>query len=154
MPSLKAKILALTTANLLAQAVNESVTHVLDGEPSFSNLEACEKAVLGVKIEKKLLNSMGLPTNRNNKKMKLDTEIDGVPLDIKTTSGSNWMIPPEAVGEQLFLIKTDVANRTVSAGLFHAIPESLTSAPNRDMKVQISKVGKRSIDWLYEDISF
>ena len=86
--------------------------------------------------------------------MKLDTIVEGVPLDIKTTIGNNWMVPPEAVGEHLFLVKTNVEGRLFSAGLFHAVPEHLNKGVNRDGKATINKNGKRAIEWIYEAVDF
>lgn len=144
----------LPLRDIMAKAIGESLSHVMDGESSFSNLEACEKAMLGVKIEKKFLHAAGLPSRRTHKHLKLDTVIDGVPLDIKTTIASNWMIPPEVFHHHCLLVKTDIPKRVFSAGLFHAMPKYLNTRPNRDRKVTLNALGRRSIDWLYKNVSF
>lgn len=160
MASLKYALLALKGPlgqpfkNCVAEAIRESLEYVLDGRPDWSRLEAVEKCMLGVKIEKRLLAKLGLPTKKTNPDMRLDTQVMGVDMDIKTTTHNNWMIPPEAVGHHMLLIQTNVYHRDFSVGLFEAHPWLLTQGVNRDCKVQISKKGKPYIEWLYRQETF
>lgn len=153
---LKKSLLGLCTDMeiVIGEAISESVAYVLDGEESLDALEPCEKTILGVKVEKRLLHRLGLPTKRQNPNMKLDTVIKGIDLDIKFTMRNNWMIPPEARGEWCLLIQADTNNHTFCAGLLRMEEHNLTKGCNRDGKVSINKNGKTKIAWLCVDSSY
>jgi hypothetical protein len=139
---------------MIGESISESIVYVLDGEESLDALEPCEKTILGVKVEKRLLHRLGLPTKRQNPSMKLDTIIKGIDVDIKFTMRNNWMIPPEARGEWCLLIQADTNNNTFCAGLLCMKEHNLTKGGNRDGKVSINKYGKLEIDWLFVDSSY
>ena len=139
---------------VIGDAISDSITYVLDGENSLDVLEACEKTIIGVKVEKRLLQRLGLPTKRDNPRMKLDTVFNGINLDIKFTMRNNWMIPPEARGEWCLLIQADTNNNTFSAGFLCMDEHNLTKGGNRDGKVSVNKSGKSKIGWLFVDSSY
>lgn len=159
------KTLAEDTADCVRRAMN----FALDGAYSFEELEGVEKSIMGIKIEKYWLRKFGYPMKKTREKLArlmqeepgkiiantlLDTEILGIPVDVKHTIGDNWMIPPEAIGHWLLLFKTNIFTQTVSMGLFKADIEHLTLCGNQDKKKSIRGRSKNMIDWLIVDQPF
>lgn len=137
----------------VAGVVDGAIHYVLDGEEDLDDLEACEKTYIGTKVEKRLLRHFGLPRKtKKDKSTKLDTVVGGFDLDVKFTVGNNWMIPPEAIGEWCFLLKTDWPNRTVDVGILRMDSDNLTRGANRDSKKSINRFGKQKIVWVGKGI--
>jgi hypothetical protein len=137
----------------VAEVVDGAIQYVLDGENDLDDLEACEKTYIGTKVEKRFLKHFGLPRKtKKDKQTKLDTVVGGFDVDIKFTVGNNWMIPPEAVGEWCFLLRTDWPNRTVDLGILKMDVEKLTKGTNRDSKKSVNRFGKNHIVWLGQKI--
>ncbi|MFF8804881.1 NaeI family type II restriction endonuclease [Streptomyces omiyaensis] len=79
------------------ESIRNSVDYVLDGGRTgrfdllSPEVHPGERASVGAKLEYEILRNLSLPKTRP-----LDTEISGIPVDIKATVGSNWAIPSEA----------------------------------------------------------
>jgi hypothetical protein len=152
-----------------ALCVKRAMHFSLDGAYSFEELEGVEKSIMGIKIEKYWLRTFGYPMKMTAEKVKrlneespdspvsntlLDTEICGIPVDVKHTIGDNWMIPKEAIGHWLLLFKTNIFEHTVSVGLFKAEIERLTLGENQDKKKSLRASAKQFIDWIIVDEPF
>lgn len=162
--ALRAEIMALPDlVQNSASCVNRAMGYALDGAYSFEELEGVEKSVMGLKIEKYWLKTFGFQMKMTSAKIArllkedpsrtientlLDTEIAGIPVDVKHTIGDNWMVPPEAVGHWLLLFRTDIINHRFSVGLFKADIDKLTIGTNQDKKRNIRAWAKKNIDWL------
>lgn len=149
--------------SILSAAVSDitygTIQYILDGAESLDDLEACEKTVFGTKFEKRFVRHLGLPHKTSRKRnphgLKLDTRVDGLDLDFKTTlGGNNWMVPGEAVGSWLFLVQVDPAAQSVGYGLLKADPENLTAGKNQDKKASVSKIGKQAICWIAQGVPY
>ncbi|RYD74729.1 MAG: hypothetical protein EOP84_19435 [Verrucomicrobiaceae bacterium] len=144
---------------LTAQVIREAVLHVLDGAGSFDELEGCEKTTFGIKFEKRFLRALALPqkvSKKNNPhKLALDTQVAGLPLDIKTTlGGSTWMIPRECLGHHCLVLRVDWRRERFRVGLVKTDVETVTKGKNQDKKHSLSKAGKQAIHWIGPDQSY
>lgn len=110
-------------------------------------IEPCAKAIIGIVVEKRFLKAYKFPKTEN-----LDTEISGTQLDVKTTIGSNWMIPPEATNHWCLLFQIDCPRKRFSYGLLKMSEDNLTKGGNRDKKKSVNKIGKSRIRWIAKDV--
>jgi hypothetical protein len=133
----------------VGDAVRGAIDSVLDGvhtgRYSIDQLNRTEKTYIGTKVEHFLLYALNLP-----KRPPLDTEIAGVPVDVKFTLSSAWMIPPEAVGKLCILVSASDLHSRFSFGLIRADAHWLNK-PNRDKKGSLSVRGRENALWLYRD---
>ncbi|MFF4940871.1 NaeI family type II restriction endonuclease [Micromonospora sp. NPDC000729] len=100
-------------SQLIGDAVEDSIFYVLDGYRTHrfdlldERVEADERRTVGTKLQYHLLDNLGLEKKRHP-----DTEIAGVPVDVKgtaTTDGSqSWMIPREGQCELCLLVHVDL----------------------------------------------
>jgi hypothetical protein len=127
-----------------------AIDNVLQGDRtkrySIAQLSPEEKKHIGTQIENGLRSALF----DNRRGATLDTSIAGIEIDIKNTIGSNWMIPPEAVGKLCLLTRINEETRTFSLGLVRTNLELLNSE-NQDKKRSISKNGKALIRWFVQD---
>lgn len=131
---------------LFRQAIDELIDTPRTRRLRFAELEANEKAILGVRVEAALRQLLNFPRG------KLDFRIGEHDVDVKFTSVKNWMIPPEAIGHACILCQANPAASTYSFGLALAIDQNLTLKGNRDAKRSFSKAGRENIHWLaYEE---
>lgn len=129
---------------LFRQAIDEVIDTPRTGRREFAELEKTEKTYIGTKMEILFRDYFGLP------KGALDLVIDGQDVDIKNTTGGNWMIPPEAFDKPCILLAADEVKFVCFVGLFVAHPKFLTK-PNRDQKRSIQKKEFSNILWLLRD---
>lgn len=143
----------------LVDHVIRRVEHdVLRGAESFDDIEGCQKTVFGTFFEKDLIRELNLPAKLSKRKnphnLHLDTRVAGFDLDIKTTLGTNWMIPRECVGHWCLLLRVDWRKRRYSIGLLRADDACLTEGCNQDKKRSVSATGKAQIDWIGQNFSY
>jgi len=127
---------------MFRQAFDELIDTPRTRRLLFEELDANEKAVLGIRVEAALRQILNFPRG------KLDFLIGDHDVDVKFTSVNNWMIPPEAVGHTCILCQADETKSLFSVGLAVADEENLTQGQNRDKKRSFSKAGKGNIHWL------
>lgn len=139
-----------TVGNVLQGTINDVL--ILTRADSLDELEPVEKTMIGIAFEKRLLYELGLPTKRERRSMKLDTEINGIPLDIKFSISQSVMIPRECVNQWILMVMAKMQGQTYSVGIIKAKERFLTKGGNRDGKVTISKFGKNHIEWMCEDV--
>lgn len=92
------------------RAVEQAVYYILDGSTTGRvylhdpEVDSDERSAVGTNLQYRVLNVLGLP-----KEPPLDTVIEGISVDVKTTTrkGYSWMIPPEAQCELCLLLKVD-----------------------------------------------
>ena len=129
---------------LFRQAIDEVIDTPRTGRRSFSELEKTEKTYIGTKMETLFRDYFGLS------KGSLDVVIEGHDVDIKHTTGGNWMIPPEAFEKPCILLAADEKQFKCFVGLIVAHTTFLTK-PNRDMKCSIRKREFSNILWLLRE---
>ncbi|MAZ90802.1 MAG: hypothetical protein CMH94_08455 [Oceanicaulis sp.] len=127
---------------LFRQAFDELVDTPRTRRFRFSELDPNEKAVLGIKVEAALRQLLDFPRG------KLDFRIGPHDVDVKFTSGNNWMIPPEAIGHACILTKADPVSSRFSFGLAIASDSNLTKGENRDRKRSFSSAGRANVHWI------
>lgn len=82
--------------------------------------------------------------------VKLDYRIAGHDVDCKFSQTMYaWMIPPEAVGELLFVGYVKDSASEFAVGVVRASPEHLRSGANRDAKVGLNGAGRSAVRWLH-----
>lgn len=133
---------------LIRQAIDELIDAPRTRRLKLDELEANEKAVLGIKIEATLRYLLDFPRGI------LDFKIGDHDVDVKFTMRDNWMIPPEALGHTCLVCRVSERDARFWIGLVRTVPENLTNSPNRDGKVSISAQGKKSIHWIAENQPF
>lgn len=84
-----AAALAAALPALIADAVDFVVDPVRTARTLISDLDNVEKTFIGLKIEHFLRDFLDFPKGIR------DLRIGGVDVDVKTTVGKTWMIPPE-----------------------------------------------------------
>mgnify|MGYP004417262459 CR=1 FL=1 len=128
---------------IFRQAVDEVVDAPRTNRFVLSELEKTEKTYLGTKVEILLRNLLGLPKGRV-----LDLSVDGVEVDIKNTTQSNWTIPLESHGRPAVLLRFDERRALCDTGLVVVRPEYLNAGQNRDAKKTLSQSGLTNVWWM------
>ena len=136
-------------ATEIVKAVIELIDPVRTGRKELSDLEKTEKTYIGTKVE--IILRYQLCVQRGSTQ---DCIIGGTEFDVKCTVGNNWMIPREATNHYCVLVRLDWASRKISLGTFFADLKNLTEGQNQDQKRSISRHGKSTIKWIYEEKSF
>lgn len=140
------KALAAALPTLIADAVDFVVDPVRTARTLISDLDNVEKTFIGLKIEHFLRDFLDFPKGIR------DLKIGDMDVDVKTTVGRTWMIPPETFrnSEPCLLILTATERRFCSMGLIVA-REDYLNAPNRDGKRSIKSGAFGDILWLVEN---
>lgn len=135
------------------RAIDDAVKYVLDGARTgrfdllSPDVDSDERASVGTKLQYRVLNELGL-----YKEPPLDTRIAQVPVELKATIRSNWMIPTEGQCEISVLIQVDTAKRRHRAFLMRAHRIWLNDGANKDGKrgIQADALARFSLpllDW-------
>lgn len=101
-------LLSRPLESLLTDAVNDAVEYVLDGARTWRfdldsrEVDSDERASVGTKLQYRVLAALDLI-----KEPPLDTKILGIPVELKGTVRTNWMIPREGQCEICLLIQVD-----------------------------------------------
>jgi hypothetical protein len=114
-------------------------------------LDNVEKTFIGLKLEHFVRDLLDVPKGLR------DLVVDGLDVDIKNTTRSNWSIPQETYrsSEPCLLMAVNDAAYTCSLGLIVARPEYLhQGAGNRDTKKGVSDYGFQHIRWLVAEAPF
>lgn len=157
------KILQSTGPNglfldVLGRSIRDAYIYTLDKEENFDDLERCEKAIFGVKVEKYTTKSMGWPrqtkqSKKSKNRLLLDTLLFDTAIDFKCTIHNNWMIPPKCKNQWCLLIRLDRKSWTFEVGVFFAVEHHLTNGHNWDRKLNLNAIGKTHIIWLARDVA-
>lgn len=122
---------------LMTAAVQDSINYVLDGARTWRfdltspEVDSDERRTVGTKLQYRVLEALHLP-----KVPPLDTEILGIAVELKGTTGSNWMIPREGQCEICLMVQVDAAKDRHRAWLMRTHRIWL-NAPNGDRKRSI-----------------
>lgn len=138
---------------LMTKAVIETIEYVLDGARTFRfdldspEVDSDERRTIGVKLQYRILEAFGLTKERP-----LDTTIDGVPVELKATTGTNWTIPREGQCEICWMTQLDSANDRFRVLLMRTHRRWLNEGKNQDSKRTIradarSKFAITVLDW-------
>lgn len=135
------------------RAVDDAVRYVLDGSRSGrfdlmgADVDSDERASLGTKLQYRVLNELQLI-----KEPPLDTVILGIPVELKATVRSNWMIPTEGQCEICILLQVDAKNARHRAFLMRTHRVWLREGANKDGKrgvisAALSQYALPLLDW-------
>ncbi|MFF8378415.1 NaeI family type II restriction endonuclease [Streptomyces sp. NPDC015661] len=129
----------------------ETLERLLDGEHTgryhWDSLGKAEKTMTGQLVENLFLHDFRFERGR-----RLDFVIAGTEVDMKVSTGTNWMIPPEAVGGLCLLVGLDHRRNRWSLGLIGVSEDLLARGSNKDGKRSISVEGRRAITWIQRDV--
>jgi hypothetical protein len=135
--------LAADIPEVLRECIDYMINTPRTGRRDFNQLEQEEKVFIAKQVE------IVIRKNLKLKKGALDTVILGRDVDIKFTVGTNWMIPPEALGHPCLLIAADEGTGLCYIGLFVARSQFLHKGRgNRDSKRGINAAGFAQIFWI------
>lgn len=129
--------------HIIRQGLDEVIDGGRTGRWGVDQLAKTEKTYIGTKVE--ILTQNALDVGRGDR---LDLKICGEEVDVKMTTGTNWMIPLEARNEICLLLQGNEGSRLFAAGLLRMTDDNLTSGANQDKKVSVSALGKGNIDWI------
>lgn len=122
--------------DILRTSVDDAVKYVLDGARTWrfdlmdAAVDSDERSSVGTKLQYHVIKGLGL-----QKEPPLDTNISGVPLEIKATTRNAWMIPREGQCEVTLLIRIDARNHEFDARLMRTHRAWLTGGKgNQDLK--------------------
>lgn len=135
------------------RAVDDAVKYVLDGARTGRfdlmgpDVDSDERATVGTKLQYRILNEYRLI-----KEAPLDTTILGIPVELKATVGSGWMIPTEGQCEICLLMQVDARNARHRAFLMRTHRVWLREGANKDGKrgiisAALSKYALPLLDW-------
>ncbi|MEU7894252.1 NaeI family type II restriction endonuclease [Nonomuraea sp. NPDC049152] len=137
-----------------AKAIRRTFDMLLDGQHTgrfrWEQLHKTEKTHCGTLVEINLQREFGFADGTA-----LDYSIEDAEVDCKYSQDlGEWMIPPEAVGQILLGVWANDQLGRCSAGLVRARPEVLTNGKgNRDLKRRLTKEGKQTVRWLFQNAS-
>ncbi len=125
--------------------------HLLDpahtGRYLWSQLTKGEKTGLGVAVGHRIQRELGLADG-----LHLDFSVVGHEVDMRFTTGGNWMFPPELQGGLCLLVRADDASGQWSLGLLRVRPELMRTGANRDGKRGLSAQGRNAIHWIHRGL--
>lgn len=130
-------------------AIDEVIDTARTGRYFLSELEKTEKTYLGTKFEILLRDWLDLP-----KGVVLDLSIDGEEVDVKVTTRSQWMIPPEAIENLCILLRVNETVARCDFGLVRARLAYLNAGRNRDQKGTLSRNGSSNIWWMVRRFAY
>lgn len=136
------------------ELIRDALDFVLDpvrtGRTKLVELDNVEKTFIGLKIEHFIRDMLDVP-----KGLRRDLTIDGIDVDVKNTTGNNWMIPQETYSEEgvCLVIASDEATLQCCLGLLVA-RDAYLGAPNRDRKRSVKSAAFENILWLVETAAF
>ncbi|MCL1870569.1 MAG: hypothetical protein FWF90_09195 [Promicromonosporaceae bacterium] len=117
------------------RAVDDAIKYVLDGSRTgrfdlmSPDVDSDERASVGTKLQYRILNELNLV-----KEPPLDTTILGIPVELKATVRSNWMIPTEGQCEICLLVQVDASAPRHRAFLMRTHRAWLRDGANKDGK--------------------
>ncbi|VTR76642.1 hypothetical protein CHMI_01404 [Cellulomonas hominis] len=117
------------------RAVDDAVKYVLDGSRTgrfdlmSPDVDSDERASVGTKLQYRVLDELKLVKERP-----LDTTIVGVPVELKATVRSGWMIPTEGQCEVCLLLQVDAGKARHRAFLMRTHRAWLREGANKDGK--------------------
>ncbi len=134
-------------ARMMRQTLDQLYDGQRTGRYSWDQLHKTERTHFGTLFEINLRREFDDVIDEG---VKLDYRIAGHDVDCKFSQTMNaWMIPPEALGELLFVGYVKDAANEFAVGVVRASPEHLRSGANRDAKVGLNQYGRDAVRWLH-----
>jgi hypothetical protein len=107
---------------------------------SHEQLKKDKKTHIGSKFQTEFMLYFDLPGGP-----KRDTNIAGLNIELKFTTGDCWMIPPECINEWALLARGDPVKRICSLELVFLSRAILPNGRNRDVKKTLRQA---NLEWL------
>jgi hypothetical protein len=134
---------AIDVPALLRQAFDEVIDAPRTSRFTLSETEKTEKTYVGTKVEILVRNYLGVPKGHI-----LDMLIDGVEIDIKNTTGRDWMLPKEVIGRPALLVRSSERTALCDIGVVVCQPQYLRLSKNQDGKGQLLAAQHVNIWWI------
>lgn len=128
-------------AEHIVLAVDAAIKYVLDGARTRRldlfdpRVDKDERSSVGTKLQYHVLEELAL-----EKVPPLDTVIENIPVELKSTVRKNWTIPVEGQCQVTMLIRADPENGRVAAWLMRTHRILLNEGTNQDKKRTVSLV--------------
>ncbi|UNK37734.1 hypothetical protein MNR02_14885 [Shinella sp. H4-D48] len=134
---------AVEVPALLRQAFDEVIDAPRTGRFTLAETEKTEKTYVGTKVEILVRNHLDVP-----KGTILDMLVAGEEIDIKNTTGRDWMLPREVVGRPAFLVRSSEKTALCDVGVVVCRPDYLRISTNQDGKGQLLAAQHVNIWWI------
>jgi hypothetical protein len=134
---------AVDVPALLRQAFDEVIDAPRTNRFTLIETEKTEKTYVGTKVEILIRNYLGVP-----KGAVLDMLIAGTEIDIKNTTGRDWMLPREVIGRPALLVRSSERTALCDVGVVICRPEYLRLSTNQDGKGQLLAAQHVNIWWI------
>ncbi|MFF8608296.1 NaeI family type II restriction endonuclease [Streptomyces sp. NPDC015346] len=134
-------------AAVLEQATERLLDGAHTGRYRWEDLTKSEKTMTGQLVENLMRHDFQFDSSP-----RLDFRIAGVDVDLKVTTGTNWMIPREAQGSVCVLVRLDHRRGSWSLGVVRATEQVVADVGNRDGKRTLSAAGREAIAWIHRDV--
>ena len=132
---------------MMRQTLDQLYDGQRTGRYSWDQLNKTERTHFGTLFEINLRREFNDVIDEG---VKLDYRVAGHDVDCKFSQTMYaWMIPPEAVGELLFVGYVKDSASEFAVGIVRASPDHLRSAANRDAKVGLNQAGRHAVRWLF-----
>lgn len=128
---------------LLRQAFDEVIDAPRTSRFTLGETEKTEKTYVGTKVEILIRNYLGVP-----KGAILDMLVDGEEIDIKNTTGRDWMLPKEVLNRPALLVRSSEKTALCDVGVVICRPEYLRLSTNQDGKGQLLAAQHVNIWWI------
>ncbi|MDQ0318965.1 hypothetical protein QO002_001103 [Pararhizobium capsulatum DSM 1112] len=128
---------------LLRQAFDEVIDAPRTSRFTLGETEKTEKTYVGTKVEILIRNYLGVPKGAT-----LDMLVDGTEIDIKNTTGRDWMLPREVIGRPALLVRSSEKTALCDVGVVICRPEYLRLSTNQDGKGQLLAAQHVNIWWI------
>lgn len=136
----------------LGNIIRHSIDYVIDAPTLYrytvEELEPDEKTTIGKRIERLMRVAFKLA-----KGDKLDVQLAGEEVDIKTTMGRSWMFSISSHGHINLLLTYDEGKSLFSFGMAY-VSEDKLGARNRDRKQSLTKEHRAGIQWIFQDVTY
>ncbi|UWM76064.1 hypothetical protein N1937_02095 [Rhizobium sp. WSM4643] len=128
---------------LIRQAFDEVIDAPRTSRFTLGETEKTEKTYVGTKVEILIRNYLGVP-----KGTVLDMLVDGTEIDIKNTTGRDWMLPREVLNRPALLVRSSEKTALCDVGVVVCRPEYLRLSTNQDGKGQLLAAQHVNIWWI------
>lgn len=134
---------------LLRKAIDEVIDAPRTDRFTIDQTEKTEKTYLGTKIEIFLRRFLSLPKGK-----KLDLIVNGVEVDIKNTTKTDWMVPRESLGKPAMVIRTNEKKALCDVGLVVFHKHYLGLGENQDKKGRLAAANRIHIWWVLNEFPY
>lgn len=135
------------TGKMMRRTLDQLYDGQRTGRYSWAQLHKTERTHFGTLFEINLRREFDDVIDEG---VTLDYRVAGHDVDCKfSQSMFQWMIPPEAIGQLLFVGHVNDVTSEFAVGIVRASADHLRPGANRDAKVGLNRDGRAAVRWLH-----